>query len=150
MVIKAKYSHTNLIAKDWRKLADFYRKMFGCIPVPPERDFKGNAIERGTGIKNVHLQGVHLKLPVFEKDAPTLEIFSYTPSLKKVKTAVNRPGYGHIAFLVDNVSSAKRQVLANGGKAVGEIVTVTIATGARIKWCYVTDPEGNIIELQSK
>jgi hypothetical protein len=28
-------------------------------------------------------------------------------------------------------------------------VTLTTATGARVTWCYVTDPEGNIIELQS-
>jgi glyoxylase I family protein len=31
----------------------------------------------------------------------------------------------------------------------GEIVTLTVATGAKVTWCYVTDPEGNIIELQS-
>jgi hypothetical protein len=40
-------------------------------------------------------------------------------------------------------------VLAAGGSAVGAIVTTTIATGERITWCYVTDPEDNIIELQS-
>ncbi len=34
-------------------------------------------------------------------------------------------------------------------KPIGEIVTLTTATGARVTWCYVTDPEGNIIELQS-
>ena len=150
MTIKAKYVHTNLIARDWRKLAAFYIEVFNCTVVPPERDFKGDKIERGTGIKGIHLQGVHLNLPGFAKDAPTLEIFSYTPAVKKIKTVVNRPGYGHIAFLVDNVPLAKKQILANGGKEIGEIVTVKIASGAKIKWCYVTDPEGNIIELQSK
>ena len=150
MPIKAKYVHTNLIAKDWRKLAAFYINVFGCSMVPPERDFKGDKIERGTGIKGVHLWGVHLKLPGFTNNAPTLEIFSYLPSIKALKTAVNRPGFGHIAFLVENVDMAKKKVLAGGGKQVGEIVTVKITTGAKIKWCYVTDPEGNIIELQSK
>jgi hypothetical protein len=28
-------------------------------------------------------------------------------------------------------------------------VTVTLQTGAQVTWCYVTDPEGNVIELQS-
>jgi SAM-dependent methyltransferase len=28
-------------------------------------------------------------------------------------------------------------------------VTVTVADGAQVTWCYVTDPEGNVIELQS-
>jgi catechol-2,3-dioxygenase len=32
---------------------------------------------------------------------------------------------------------------------VGEVVTLTTAAGRRVTWCYVTDPEGNIIELQS-
>jgi predicted enzyme related to lactoylglutathione lyase len=149
MGIKAKYVHTNLIAKDWRKLAGFYIKIFGCTIVPPERDFTGDKIERGTGIKGIHLQGAHLKLPGYKKDGPTLEIFNYTPMVKRVKTEVNRLGYGHIAFLVENVPSARKQILANGGNAVGEIVTVKIASGEKIKWCYVTDPEGNIIELQS-
>ena len=30
-----------------------------------------------------------------------------------------------------------------------DIVTLTTATGDRVTWCYVTDPEGNIVELQS-
>jgi hypothetical protein len=39
--------------------------------------------------------------------------------------------------------------LPGHGLAVGEIVTVTTANGTQITWCYVTDPEGNIIELQA-
>ena len=44
---------------------------------------------------------------------------------------------------------ATRTGLAAGGDAVREIVTLTTATGGRITLCYVTDPEGNILELQS-
>ena len=54
-----------------------------------------------------------------------------------------------IALAVDDVPAARAAVLAAGGRAVGEIVTLQIATGARVTWCYVTDPEDNIIELQS-
>jgi hypothetical protein len=32
---------------------------------------------------------------------------------------------------------------------VGVVVWVATATGARVTWCYVADPEGNIIELQA-
>jgi predicted enzyme related to lactoylglutathione lyase len=62
---------------------------------------------------------------------------------------VNRTGFGHIAFSVDDVRLAKEAVLAAGGSSVGEIVTLQTATGSRVTWCYVRDPEGNIIELQS-
>ena len=62
---------------------------------------------------------------------------------------MNRPGFAHIAFQVEDVLSARTAVLAAGGKAVGEVVTLTIATGAKVTWCYLADPEGNLIELQS-
>ena len=45
--------------------------------------------------------------------------------------------------------AAREAVLAAGGHAVGEVVTLTKAMGKRLTWVYVTDPEGNILELQS-
>ncbi|MDP2982539.1 MAG: hypothetical protein Q8O92_04325 [Candidatus Latescibacter sp.] len=75
--MKAKYVHTNLIAEDWRKLADFYTRVFGCIVVPPERDFAGETLDAGTGLVHAHLRGVHLRLPGWGEDAPTIEIFGY-------------------------------------------------------------------------
>jgi predicted enzyme related to lactoylglutathione lyase len=149
MSIPAKYVHTNLIAEDWQSLSIFYQQLFGCIPVPPERDFQGETLEAGSGIPGAHLRGIHLRLPGYADDGPTLEIFNYNILEDRGKTAVNRPGFGHIAFLVDDVASAQKSVLQAGGKPVGEIVTLQVAVEAKVTWCYVTDLEGNIIELQS-
>jgi predicted enzyme related to lactoylglutathione lyase len=150
MVIPAKYVHTNLIAEDWRALSHFYQQLFGCIPIPPEREFQGEALEAGTGIPGAHLRGVHLRLPGHGNNGPTLEIFSYNVLEKRGPTAANRPGFGHIAFSVEDVVAAQAVVLQAGGYAVGEIVTLQLSTGVEITWCYVTDPEGNILELQSR
>jgi predicted enzyme related to lactoylglutathione lyase len=149
MIAGAKYGHTNLIAKDWRSLARFYQDLFGCTPVPPERDFKGHDLERGTGIPGAELRGVHLRLPGHGAEGPTLEIFNYNVLEEKPDVAVNRPGFGHIAFVVDDVPEARAAVLAAGGRPVGEVVTLTTAAGTRVTWVYVTDPEGNVLELQS-
>ena len=149
MEISAKYVHTNLIAEDWRALVSFYQDVFGCVPVLPERDFQGEILEAGTGIPNAHLRGMHLRLPGYEDNGPTLEIFNYNILEERGKSTVNRPGFGHIAFSVDDVASARKAVLKAGGGAVGEIVTLQIASGAKVTWCYVSDPEGNNIELQS-
>ena len=149
MTIKAKYVHTNLIAEDWRALAGFYQEVFDCITVPPERDFQGKVLEAGTGIPGVSLREVHLRLPGYSEAGPTLEIFSYMPQAARSTTVVNRPGFSHIAFQVEDVSLARAAVLAAGGKPAGEVVTLTIATGAKVTWCYLADPEGNLIELQS-
>jgi predicted enzyme related to lactoylglutathione lyase len=62
---------------------------------------------------------------------------------------IDRPGFGHIAFAVTDVPSARERVLEEGGRPVGEVVTLTTADGRRVTWCYVTDPEGNVVELQS-
>lgn len=148
-MLKAKYVHTNLIAENWRELARFYEVVFGCQPVPPLRDFSGEKLDAGTGLSNAVLHGIHLRLPGQGEDGPTLEIFNYNRLVERPGTAVNRPGFGHIAFQVENVFNAREQVLAAGGKTVGEIVTLPLADGRVVTWCYVTDPERNIIEIQS-
>ncbi len=148
MMIPAKYVHTNLVAEDWHGLAGFYQEVFGCVVVGPERDYRGQTLEVATGVAGAHLTGAHLRLPGYGEEGPTLEIFSYTPRKKRVSTAVNRPGYGHIAFQVEDVARAKETVLAAGGGEIGEVVTLRLSNGAQVTWCYVTDPEGNVIELQ--
>lgn len=149
MIAGTRYLHTNLIAHDWRKLASFYESLFGCERVPPERDYPATDVEAGTGVPGSGIAGVHLRLPGHGADGPTLEIYSYAVSSDGSSPAVNRPGFAHVAFAVDDVSDARQQVLSTGGSSVGEIVTVTTTTGVRITWCYVADPEGNVIELQS-
>lgn len=147
--MRAKYVHTNLIARDWRQLAKFYTDVFGCSLVPPKRDYRGEKLDAGTGLKGARLTGVHLRLPGYENNGPTLEIYNYNKLETPIKPKVNRPGFGHIAFEVDEVAEARELVIANGGGTIGEIVTLTTSAGTKVTWCYMTDPEENIIELQS-
>jgi catechol 2,3-dioxygenase-like lactoylglutathione lyase family enzyme len=148
-MLQAKYVHTNIMANDWRKLAAFYQDVFGCVPVPPMRDFKGEVLERATKVSTAAFQGMHLRLPGFGDTGPTLEIFQYTTMPERLETLVNRPGFGHIAFLVENVAKAREAVLAAGGEDVGETVTLQTTDGRNVTFVYMTDPEGNILELQS-
>jgi catechol 2,3-dioxygenase-like lactoylglutathione lyase family enzyme len=145
----ARFGHVNLVAHDWRALAAFYVALFGCRLVPPERDYSGPQLAAGTGVAGAALRGAHLRLPGHGPDGPTLEIYQYSDELPRPAAAANRAGYGHIAFSVDDVDASRRDVLAAGGSAVGDVVTLRTSDGRRVTWCYVTDPEGNIIELQS-
>lgn len=144
-----KYVHTNLIALDWRKLAKFYTDVFGCSFVPPERGYQSDELDAGTGLKNAHVTGAHFRLPGYDDNGPTLEIYTYDQLDKGQASAVNRPGFGHIAFEVDDLHEMRKTVEAHGGGDIGEIVTLTTKTGSKVTWCYMSDPEGNIIELQS-
>jgi len=56
---------------------------------------------------------------------------------------------GHIAFAVEDVEAVKVAVLEAGGGAVGEVVNVEIPGAGGIEFAYLTDPEGNILEIQS-
>jgi predicted enzyme related to lactoylglutathione lyase len=143
-----KYIHTNIIAKDWKLLADFYIKVFGCKPVPPERNLKGDWLEKGTGVKDASLQGMHLLLPGFDKDGPTLEIFQYKKNEDKPNPAANREGFGHIAFSVDDVQAVLEKMISSGGSKLGDVVRKDFGRGILI-FTYGADPEGNIIELQT-
>jgi predicted enzyme related to lactoylglutathione lyase len=149
MIMNARYVHTNIIARDWQSLAGFYTSVFGCIFVPPERKYSGPALDAGTGLPDSALCGVHLRLPGHGPQGPTLEIYSYSQLAGSPPPAVNRPGLAHLAFEVPSVEDARQQVLAAGGNPVGEVVTLTTSEGRQVTWCYLTDPEGNIIELQS-
>ena len=145
-----RFGHTNLIARDWRRLALFYESVLGCTRVLPERDLSGEWVARGSAVPGAAIRGVHLRLPGYGADGPTLEIFQYTETVKAPPPPANRTGFGHIAFVVDDVEGMRAAVLTAGGSAVGSVETVQIDGVGAITWTYVRDPEGNIIELQRR
>jgi catechol 2,3-dioxygenase-like lactoylglutathione lyase family enzyme len=130
-------------------LARFYTEVFGCEFVPPERDYSGPDLAAGTAVDQAALRGVHLRLPGHGANGPTLEIYTYSRNQPGQAPAANRRGFGHIAFAVDDVATSRERVIAAGGAGVGEVVTLQTSDGRRVTWCYVTDPEGNIVELQA-
>jgi len=148
-MIEARFGHVNVIAREWERLADFYGRVFAMEVVPPIRDYRGADLEAGTGVAGAALRGAHLRLPGLGDNGPTLEIYQYESMPDAPAPAVNRPGFGHIAFVVPDVPAARETVLAEGGRPVGTVVTLETADGRRVTWAYVSDPEGNIIELQS-
>lgn len=88
MIAGAKYGHTNLIAKDWKALLWLHEGQFGCTPVPSERNFKGQDLERDTGTTGAELRGIYLLLPGHGAQGPTLETFNYNvPELQSQPTS---------------------------------------------------------------
>ena len=143
-----KYIHTNIIAKNWKNLSQFYQKVFGCIPVPPERDLQGEWLDKLTGIKDAHIRGEHLCMPGYGNNLPTLEIFSYENNIEN-DSEVNSLGLSHIAFEVDNVYKTLIRLEHEGGTIVGEIVSKKYDGIGTATFVYTRDIEGNIIEIQS-
>jgi predicted enzyme related to lactoylglutathione lyase len=148
MSIAARYVHTNIIARDWRSLADFYIQVFGCQPVPPERHLTEPWVAQATGIPGAEQHGMHLRLPGHGDTGPTLEIFQYPQVHDGGLPAIDRTGLAHLAFGVEDVEAALKAVREAGGGAVGKLVNVEVAGVGRLTFVYARDPEGNIIELQ--
>lgn len=144
-----RYTHTNIIAEDWQRLAQFYQEVFQCTFVPPRRSQSGKWLEKGTGVPNAALEGIHLRLPGYDAEGPTLEIYAYAHMEEKPPPAANRQGLGHLAFSVDNVPEILNKVLEHGGATLGEVVTRDIQGVGQITFVYAADPEGNILEIQN-
>jgi lactoylglutathione lyase len=143
-----KFAHTNIITDNWRKLADFYINVFDCKPLYPERDLRGNWLDKATSISNARLTGIHLALPGYEGNLPTLEIFQYAKNENNLPSLANRKGFGHIAFKVDNVKEVLDRLLINGGTQLGKIVETEIRNAGKITFVYAKDIDGNLIEIQ--
>ncbi|WP_105616339.1 VOC family protein [Vallitalea okinawensis] len=146
---KIRYVHTNLIAEDWKRLASFYINIFGCKPIPPERNLSGKWLDDLTGISEVSIKGIHLSLPGYE-NGPTLEIFEYSPTDKVyAEKHINQMGFGHLAFHVDSVEVVLKKILKNGGGQLGEMVRKEYEGIGVLTAVYASDPEGNFIEIQN-
>ena len=144
-----RYAHTNIAARNWRTLADFYIRVFDCSLKPPQRNLSGDWLDRATGLKNAVLEGVHLTLPGYSENAPTLEIFTYTDMLTRELLMANHTGFTHIAFEVEDVDATYEKALSLGAKELGQPIEKVIENVGVLKFVYLRDPEGNIIEIQS-
>lgn len=122
---------------------------FGCIFKPPERKHSGAWLDQGTGLSNAELRGAHLLLPGYADNGPTLEIFTYKDTRERKPVMANNTGFSHIAFEVGNVEQKYNEALQNGAIKLGEVTEKTVDGVGILKFVYIRDPEGNIIEIQS-
>lgn len=143
------YVHTNIIAKDWKTLADFYINVFQCKPLYPERNLSGSWVDQLTQIKSCKIRGIHLRLPGY-RNGPTLEIFSYEPQNElQNNKELNKLGLAHLAFHVDSVENTLEKLLIHGGIQHGEVVKNKYDGIGTLTAVYACDPEGNYIEIQN-
>jgi catechol 2,3-dioxygenase-like lactoylglutathione lyase family enzyme len=135
--------------KDIDRMQDFYISVFGCVPVREIQRLRGEWIERITAVRNGEIRYVHLRLPGCGDNGPEIELVQYLNPTKELDITPDTLGFGHLSFGVADVYAALEAVRNAGGGNVGEVVTVDVPNRGRLTEVYATDPEGNIIELQS-
>jgi catechol 2,3-dioxygenase-like lactoylglutathione lyase family enzyme len=146
--MSVRYAHTNIIAKDWEQLAEFYVEVFECEPVSTVRDHHGPQTDALVSMTHVRVRGRHLRVPGHGENGPTIEIFTYDQQLEPIGQEINRTGFAHLAFEVDDLPAKREQIKGWGGGDYGELVTIDIEGAGKLTLIYMTDPEGNIVELQ--
>src|SRR5688572_24787729 len=72
-LLRMRYVHTNLIARDWQRLSRFYCDVFGC-EIGSLRELSGGWLERGSGVPGARIVGAHLKLLGYGDGGLTLEM----------------------------------------------------------------------------
>lgn len=146
-----KFAHVSVTARDLEKLTAFYINALGCTHALPEKGFSGEWLEKGTGVPGAEFRRVHLRLPGAGEDGPLLEIIEYSePQDDSAPPAANRTGLRHIAFEIETSEELRERyhlVLENGGHKLGEITERGIEGLGTVTFVYMTDPEGNIVEL---
>ncbi len=139
-------SHISLTARDAAALGGFYAGVFGYRERRPAKRLSGTSVSRGNGLKDADIYSIWLALP--DDPGPFLEILEYTQTLNRGRPEVNAPGFGHLAFVVNDLNRVLRDVLRCGGAMQGEITNFG-STEAPVLIVYVRDPEGNLLELES-
>jgi hypothetical protein len=109
---------------------------------------RGEWLDKATGLHGAHISGMHLRLPGYGNDGPTLEIFQYDSMPERPSVRPNTPGFSHIAFAVDDVEAAAQRAFNSGGSAVGALTVRNVQGIGLLTFQYIADPEGNILEVQ--
>lgn len=144
-------AHVSITAKDLTGLREFYEKALGFVVSRPERGFSGGWLGKGTGVPGAAIRRVHLGLPGTEPGGALLELIEYADTVEEhAPPAANRAGLRHVAFETESAEELARLrdlIIGNGGGELGEISEKEIDGLGAVTFVYMTDPEGNIIEL---
>ena len=134
--------HTGLVVKNLDRMLRFYKGL-GLNIVSRDIE-KGNFIDNVTGYSNVNLEWVKLSPP---NNINMIELIKYHNNYSKIdliKQSPNQYGCSHVAFTVENIDKAIKQITNLGGSKINEPVK---SKKSNVKVVYCNDPEGTLIEL---
>lgn len=139
-----RFDQVKILAGDLDSLVGFYEEALGCVTVVPPLA-TDNIVARGAGVPEATVTLAALRLPGRGKHGPVLELYSVEGEVPEEWDY--RPGNGQLAFEVDDLEAAIGKVISAGGSSLGEVVEWEAPSGSVARFIYLSDPEGNIIDL---
>lgn len=143
-----RFDQTKFLSRDPESLAGFYEEALGCDTVVPLQEITDPAVPRAFGVPEARVSLTVLRLPGRGDHGPVLELYSVSGSLPD--DWHYQPGQGQIAFEVEDLETAIGGVVAAGGAMVGEVVEWEAPSGSRARFVFLSDPEGNVIDLWAR
>ena len=137
--------HVGITVKDLDASIRFYHDVLGFqFSNEPSPWFEGEELSRGVGVAGAGLRQVSLMV-----GDTTLELLEYKspPSETNSPLRSNSLGASHVAFLVDDIESAKAELEAKGIDFYSPVNVVDEGVLAGWRWVYFDDPDGYPLEL---
>lgn len=130
------FTQVKLQSADPERLARFYQEALDCEVGLPLTTLEQPA-PRGVGNQDGDVAILVMSLPGSE-GGPTLELISGS-GLDGAR--------GMLTFHVDDVDAATQRVVDAGGDFAGRVTEFMGPSGRLARFVFMTDPEGNVIDL---
>src|SRR5512132_2734420 len=137
--------HVGITVKDLDASIRFYHDVLGLgFSNEPSPWFEGPGLGPAVGVPGAALRQVSLLV-----GDTTLELLEYKspPSETTAPLKSNSLGASHVAFLVDDIESAKSELEAKDIEFYGPVNVVDEGVLAGWRWVYFDDPDGYPLEL---
>ena len=137
--------HVGITVNDLEASIRFYHDVLGLeFSNEPSPWFEGEELGTAVGVPGAALRQVSLLL-----GDTTLELLEYKspPSETTAPLNSNSLGASHVAFLVDDIETAKADLESKGIEFYSDVNKVDEGVLAGWRWVYFEDPDGYPLEL---
>lgn len=137
--------HTGFTVSNLERSVAFYRDVLS-LDVVVQQVGTAEYLSVHTGYPGVRMKIAFVKVP--GEDRHMLELLEYeSHPAEPTDRARNRPGNGHLCFVVDDTWACYRELMTKGVRFDNEPVTVTAGFNAGAVVVYFLDPDGFTLEL---
>lgn len=137
--------HTGFTVSNLARSLGFYRDLLG-LQVLGEQIGTAPYLSSVTGFPGVRLNMAFVKAP--GEDEHILELLEYeSHPADPTPRETNRPGNGHLCFVVDDIQAWYHQLTAKGVRFMNEPTLITAGVNRGARAAYLRDPDGFTIEL---
>lgn len=133
--------HIGIVVDDLSAMKAFFLDL-GLTEIG-ENAVEDRWMKRITGLPGMALTYAMLQTPDGEATIELLKFHASSTGADAPQRSVNSPGIRHICFSVDNIEDVTAGMEKHGAEILGEIVDL----GNASKLCYLSGPEGIVLEL---